>query len=671
MSQNRTYSIDRFEEEEMHEVQKIVHQNIQGTKEPGMNSVKTLIRLFERSATQFPENPAFWEKNTSQYQFLSYQQLKDRIYHLSGGLISKGLLRGDRVALLSQARSDWVAAELAVLYAGAVSVPLSVRLDPSEIVFRLEHSKTKALIVSADQYAKVRDVVAGMEFLELVVLFDDQESYDPKELFIEEVVTLGKEYLSKNTKRFQSVYNSVKEDDCALISYTSGTTADPKGIMLSHKNLVTNCEQSLGMFSVDPEFRTLLILPLDHSFAHTTGMYVFLGSGASLAAVQMGKTPAATLKNVTTNIREIRPDALLSVPTLAKNLRKNIERKISERGSVARTLFLYGLKVAYAYNKNGGDKGKGIRWLLKPVYHLFDRLLFAKIRTNFGGRLKYFVGGGALLDTDLQKFFLAIGLPMYQGYGLSEAAPVISSNTEENHRIGSSGKIVRDLDVKICDEKGNPVETGSQGEILVKGDNVMLGYYKNEEATRQVLREGWLYTGDLGYFDRDGYLYVLGRTKSLLIGDDGEKYSPEGIEEHIEEHADLVRQIMIYNNQQPYTTALLFPDTEALSKRFKRSRTNGWSEDVLTEMIRTIDAELDYHRQHQSDHGFPPRWFPSSFIVLPDGFTMENHMLNSTMKMVRRKIAEHYKEEIDFLYTRTGKKPVNDRNIETLKNLLS
>lgn len=284
--------------------------------------------------------------------------------------------------------------------------------------------------------------------------------------------------------------------------------------------------------------------------------------------------------------------------------------------------------------------------------------------------MKYFVGGGALLDIELQRFFLALGIPMYQGYGLTEASPVISSNTITHHKLGSSGKIVSDMKMKICNEDGEEVPNGEKGEIVVKGDNVMLGYYKNKTATDETLRNGWLYTGDLGYIDEDGFLYVMGRFKSLLIGDDGEKYSPEGIEEYVEENSEFIRQIMIYNNQKPYTSALLFPDAENLTKLLQRNKYSIHHKEAQEYIIQQIQKELKELYINNDQTKFPMRWLPSACLILSEGFTQENQMLNSTLKIVRGKIINHYESQIDSLYTAGGKSIVSPSNIEAIQKLL-
>jgi long-chain acyl-CoA synthetase len=390
--------------------------------------------------------------------------------------------------------------------------------------------------------------------------------------------------------------------------------------------------------------------------------------GASMASVEIGKTPMETLKNVPKNIKEIKPDFLLSVPALAKNFKKNIEKGIQEKGPVAVKLFRHALKVAYLYNGNGWNRGKGWRKLLYPEVKLFDKILFSKVREGLGGNLKFFVGGGALLDIELQRFYFAIGMPMYQGYGLSEASPVISSNNATKVKMGSSGPIAKDVAVKICDEEGNEVPVGQKGEILVQGENVMKGYWKNEEASKDTLRNDWLHTGDLGYVDADGFLYVLGRSKSLLIADDGEKFSPEGIEEAFSDNSPFIDQCMMYNNQKPYSVCLVVPNREALLK-YKSTDGKPAAPEVL---LSKIQEELNkYRTRGEFEDMFPQRWLPAAIAILEEGFNQENRLMNSSLKMVRPKITEKYEELLEFLYTPEAKNVSNQRNVSAISTLLS
>jgi len=321
------------------------------------------------------------------------------------------------------------------------------------------------------------------------------------------------------------------------------------------------------------------------------------------------------------------------------------------------------MKTAYAYNKEGWNRGRGAQRLKKPVLALYDKLLFSKIRAGYGGRLKFFVGGGALLDIELQRFFYALGIPMLQGYGLTEASPVISANTLEHHKLGSSGRVLPDMEVCIRDGEGRELPVGGRGEIVVRGENVMAGYWRNEKATGEAIRDGWLYTGDLGYFDDDGFLYVLGRVKSLLIADDGEKYSPELIEEAITEGSPYVEQLMLYNDQSPYTTALLVPARDALRAWLKEQGLSAKAPDGQEAALRLLEGEIAKFRDGGARAGmFPGRWLPSAVAVLGEGFTEQNHMLNSTLKMVRGNIVDYYRSRIDYLYTPEGRSILNEQN---------
>lgn len=493
---------------------------------------------------------------------------------------------------------------------------------------------------------------------------DPRSFYEEDEIFFGDVLQRGKDYLDKNEKCIEKRIADINENDYATITYTSGTTADPKGVILTHRNYTANVEQASALLPVPQNYCSLLILPWDHCFAHTAGIYTLMKNGASMASVQSGSSPLETLRNIPKNIKETRPTFLLSVPALAKNFRKNIERGIREKGPAVENMFNKALELAYNYNQEGWNKGKGLRKFKKPLLMFYDKILFKKIREQFGGRLKFFIGGGALLDIELQRFFYAIGIPMLQGYGLSEAAPVISSNVPAKHKLGSSGAIVEGLEVNICDEEGKPLPVGEKGEIVVKGENVMAGYWRNDMATEDTIRDGWLYTGDLGYLDKDNFLYVLGRFKSLLIGNDGEKFSPEGIEETITETSKYIDQMMLYNNQSPYTVGLVVPNKDALMRWSKEKGLSIKTEEGQKAILKKIENEINQYRSGGEFAGmFPERWLPSSVAILGEAFTERNRFLNSTMKMVRGKIEEYYRARIDYLYTADAKNICNPHNM--------
>ena len=630
----------------------------------------TIIDFLNTSVEKYASNPFLWEKTSDKFLPTTYVETKILSHKVAAGLIKLGVKYGDKVALLSEGRNAWIYGELGILHAGAINVPLSIKLEESnDLIFRLIHSETKYVLVSGGQLKKIRLIAGALPELIKIIVFDKQPSYEEKEIPLEDLMAQGEEYLLKHPDAIEKSVAKVKPDDVATISYTSGTTADPKGVMLTHRNYTANVEQALTLMSIPETFRTLIILPLDHCFAHVAGFYSFMASGASVATVQAGKTGMETLKNIPINIKEIKPNLLLSVPALAKSFKKNIETSIRAKGPVINGLFKYALNLSYSYNKEGFNKGKGFQMLKKPLLALFDKILFAKVREGFGGNLEYFIGGGALLDIDLQRFYYAIGMPMFQGYGLSEATPIISSNGLKRHKLGSSGYLVSPLELKILDSDGKELPLGQKGEIVIKGENVMAGYFKNEKASAETLKDGWLHTGDMGYMDKDDFLYVLGRFKSLLISSDGEKYSPEGIEESLVENSHFIDQVLLYNNQNPYTSALVVPNYEALKRYVHRKNPEmNWESKEAKELALTkLQREFNEYRKGGKFEGaFPERWLPAAIAVLPEPFTEQNGLVNSTMKVIRGKVEERYADRIEKLYSPSGKEIINDENIQSI-----
>ncbi|MDR1673814.1 MAG: AMP-binding protein [Bacteroidales bacterium] len=630
--------------------------------------MKTITQLFEECVARYGNNPFLWEKKTDCFEPTTYRQTWEQVQRLAAGLLQLGMKMGDKAALLSEGRNDWIIGELAILHTGAVNVPLSIKLEEhNDLIFRLQHSEAKYVIVSGGQLAKIRAVVPDLPLLLKVIVLDEQQTYRDNELPLAELYRMGDAQLAAYPDCVAKTAAQVKGSDYANISYTSGTTADPKGILLTHRNYTANVEQALSLITIPTFYRTLIILPLDHCFAHVAGFYSFMASGASVATVKTGKTPVETLKNIPLNIREVKPHVLLSVPSLAKNFRKNIESGIKAKGNFTWKMFNFALNIAYSYNKEGYNRGGVAQCWKRPLIALFDKLLFAKIRQVFGGELDFFIGGGALLDIQMQRFYYALGIPMFQGYGLSEATPVISSNVRPKHKLGSSGFLVQPMDLKICDADGKELPIGEKGEIVIRGENVMAGYWKNPKATEETVRNEWLYTGDMGYMDKDGFLYVTGRFKSLLIGSDGEKYSPEGIEEEMTTNSRYIDQIMLYNNQSPYTIALVVPNKEALNAYVKSQDADRNTVAGKEKALELLRQEIDLYKKGGIYAGkFPERWLPTAVGVLPEAFTEQNQLMNSTMKIVRGKITERYAALIQFLYTPEGKNIINDENLKAL-----
>lgn len=628
----------------------------------------TIIDFVEKYTKEFAPNIFLKEKIGDKWTETTFEQTRLEAYRIAAGLIDLGLKKGDKVALLSEGRNLWIIGELGILYAGGVNVPLSIKLEESnDLLFRIKHSDARYIMVSKSQLRKIRNILPNCPAVEKVIVLDPIDELQDREICISDIQKAGDIFLREHRDKFEERYKSIGPDDYANISYTSGTTADPKGILLTHRNYTANVEQAHSVIGITQDDVMLIILPLDHCFAHVAGFYAMMSFGASLATVPLGKTPMATLKNIPMSIREIRPTIMLSVPALARNFKKNIENGIKAKGPVVEWLYNTALKLAISYNKEYYNRGGILQLWKKPFMALFDSIIFKNVRKGLGGRMRFFVGGGAMLDIELQRYFCAIGIPMFQGYGLSEATPIICANSIGHAIFGSSGRVVKPMDIKICDSEGNEVKPGEKGEIVIRGENVMAGYWKNPEATAATVVDGWLHTGDMGYMKDPEYLWVVGRFKSLLISSDGEKYSPEGFEDALTDGSKYIEQVVLHNNQNPYTIVLIVPNKDALKEYVSGLGLNPDTKEGKVEMLKKIQAEIDEYRPSGKHAGmFPERWLPAAVAVLPEPFTEQNRMVNSTMKIVRGKVEEFYADRIEYAYTPEGKNLLNEKNIASL-----
>lgn len=631
----------------------------------------TIIDFVEKYTRQFASNVFLREKVDSVWTETTFEQTRLESYRIGAGLMALGLEKGERCALLSQGRNLWVIGELGILYAGGVNVPLSIKLEEaSDLLFRIQHSDARYIFTSEQQLPKIRKILPECPNVEKVIVFDPITDLQEKEMLISELQTMGDAYLKEHADAFKARYESVGPDDYANISYTSGTTADPKGILLTHRNYTANVEQAHSVIGIDEGDVMLIILPLDHCFAHVAGFYTMMSYGGSIATVPVGKNALASLKNIPMSIAEVRPHVMLSVPALARNFKKNIETTIKKKGPKVEALYNFALRLAISYNKEYWNAGGFCQLWKKPLIALFDKLIFKAVRQGMGGRMKFFVGGGALLDIELQRYYNAIGIPMFQGYGLSEATPIICANAPGHAIFGSSGRIVSPLELKICDSEGNEVPDGQRGEIVIKGENVMAGYWKNPVSTANTVIDGWLHTGDMGYVLREkhpGFLWVVGRFKSLLIDAAGEKYSPEGFEDGLTDGSKYVDNVILHNNQNPYTMALIVPNKDALREYAQQKGLDPLSEEGRKAQLMKIQEEIDSYKKGGKNFGvFPEAWLPNAVAVLPEAFTEQNHLINSTMKVVRGKVEERFADRIDYAYTDEGKQLFNPKNMEAL-----
>lgn len=631
----------------------------------------TIIDFVEKYTAEYGDETFLREKVDGVWTETSFNRTREEARILAAGFMSMGLKKGEKVALISEGRNQWIFSELGILYAGAVNVPLSFKLESDvDLTFRINHSDARFVIASRTQIDKIRRVIGQCPAVEKVIVMDPIELAEG-EIYIGDVRAAGELYFKDHAAELEERMHSVTPDDYANISYTSGTTADPKGILLTHRNYTANVDQALSVITIDRGDVMLIILPLDHCFAHVAGFYVMMKRGGSIATVPCGKSTVSLLKNIPAAITEVRPHVLLSVPTLSRNFRKSFDGAIKKKGAFVEKLYNFGVKNAEIYNREYYNAGRPWwkLWWRKPINAVIDRLVFSKVREGFGGRLKFFVGGGALLDIELQRYFCAIGMPVFQGYGLSEATPVICSNSTGHARFGSSGRTVKPMDIKICDEEGRELPYGETGEIVIRGENVMAGYWKNPEATAKTIVDGWLHTGDRGYLCKEDpeYLYVTGRFKSLLIAADGEKYSPEGYEDSLADGSKFIETSMLYNNQSPCTVVLVIPNKAALAEEVRKSGLDPETLEGRKAQLAILKDEVDAYRPGGKRAGmFPERWLPASIIVGETPFTEQNGMLNTTMKMVRGKVEKFYADRIEYAMTAEGKNIMNEKNINSL-----
>jgi long-chain acyl-CoA synthetase len=644
---------------------------------------RTVLHMLHEGARRFAEVPYLGRKTDGGWTTRSFSEVEADSAAFAAALIGRRFARAQALAILAEGSPNWVIGELGLLRAGCVSVPLSIQLLPEEVLFRLEHSRARALLCSLAQLEKLTPLAGRLRRRRVLVIVLDEEPgtaaaagalfarlrlrAGKDAVLFADLLAEGRGSFPRMLVRVQKAEAKVGEDDVVTISYTSGTTGNPKGIMLTHRNYAVNCSDAVQMFEVPQGYRTLVILPCDHSFAHTVAIYAALLRGVTLYFADSRGGGLAMVRNIPANLLETNPVFLLTVPALSGNFMKKIQRAIHEKGRAIDGLFQAGLRAGKRLHGDGFRRPplltRAAAW---PVYRLADALVFRRVRRTFGSGIRFFVGGGALLDVGQQEFFKALGLPVYQGYGLTEAAPVISSNTPKAHKLGSSGRLAPSVRCRIVTDEGREAGVGEKGEIVVQGENVMKGYFRNPRATREALRGGWLYTGDLGYLDADGFLHVIGREKALLIAEDGEKYSPEEIEEAIVNCSPFVSQIMLFNDHCRYTTALVVLDAEKTRETVAATPALARA-DGLIEAVRQSLADFQSREAYRDR--FPPRWLPATFQVLPEPFSLQNRMLNSTLKIVRHRICEAYAEELTYMYGPEGGVPANPRNRDTVRRL--
>jgi long-chain acyl-CoA synthetase len=639
---------------------------------------RTIIALLDEAARKWGAAPYALRRTDAGYVPVSFAEARERAREIGAWLLSRGFRKGDAFAVLGEGSPEWIIGELGLLSAGCVSVPLSIRLVEDEIPFRLNHSEARGILTTRNQLKKVLASFAAAENRELTVLYLDDDpdaaraaaaehGVAPERVVgFDEARAAGRARMSELSAELDRIAAATEEDDTVTISYTSGTTGNPKGIMLTNLNYWTNIQDGVKAIPLPAGWRSLIILPVDHSFAHTAGLYTSLVCGFSLYFVDSRGGGIGTLRSIPINLLESRSHFLFTVPTLSGNFMKKIIAGVEEKGGIIEKIFTAGIAAGIAFNGNGWNKPPlGVRLRSFLPYALARLIVFPAVRRAvFGPDIRFCVGGGAILDVKQQEFFAALGVPVFQGYGLTEAAPVISANSPRKHKFGTSGPVMESVECRFVKTDGSPAAPGETGELVIRGGNVMKGYFKNPEATTKALRDGWLYTGDLAWYDPDGFLVVVGREKALLIAEDGEKYSPEEIEEAVVFSTGVVDQIMAYCDNRKYTAALVTLDTGKV-ERMVKSRGIASAADLLA----LLSEEMNRYRTDPKAKKVQSSWAPSVFQIVTAGFGDRDGTMNSTGKIVRHRITEVHHDLLEYSYTKEGSRTDNPRNVEALRTL--
>jgi long-chain acyl-CoA synthetase len=595
-----------------------------------MPDPRTLPELFHQAVTRYHCRPIMMYKAGGEYVSIPAPEFREEVDLAAHGLIDLGVAPGTRVALLSENRPGWAFADLAILSAGAWSVPIYTSLTPDEIQFILEDSGAVACFVSNQaQLDKILAIRDRCPALECIVTLDPIETEEPGVHKARSLVERGREAREKRPDALDERLSALDPEDTASILYTSGTTGRPKGVMLSHRNFVSNVIDALKSLAIRAEDVHLSFLPLSHSFERTAGYYIMIHAGVTIAY-------AESVDRVIDNMGEIRPTVMTSVPRLYEKMYAGLLQKASESGGLKKRIVFWARRVGIEYAEkevSGGGAGPALR--LK--HRLADRLVYAKLRERMGGRIRFFVSGGAPLAPVIAKFFYAAGLPILEGYGLTETSPVIAVNTFDRLRFGTVGPPIDNVEVRI----------EADGEIMVRGPNIMQGYYNLPEKTAAVMTEdGWFRTGDIGLLE-EGFLKITDRKRDLIKTSGGKFIAPQPLENELKT-SRYVSQAVVVGNRRKYASVLIVPNFDNL-RAFAREKGLDPSDvdalfqaEPVQDLYEEVLAELNRGRASYETL--------KKYRLIPQEFTIEAGELTPTLKVKRRVIEEKYADLIDTMY---------------------
>ena len=589
----------------------------------------SIVSLFHHQVKLFQDKPYLWKKIDGKYISLSWKQVREQVDSIAKGLINLGILKGDRVVILSENRPEWQIADLAIMSIGAISVPAYTTSTTSDYSHIINHSEARCIIIASHSLAlkALPAVVKSSKCKNVIKIDNDKNNYN-EPVNITSWNTLIKENNDDKLIDFEEEAKTQQRKDTACIIYTSGTGGNPKGVMLSHGAMLTNCtgakELLKNLIKDLKEIRFLSWLPLSHSYEHTLQFFK-MGISAQIFY-------AESIDTLLVNMGEVKPHFMTAVPRFYDSLHTRISQGLKKQGKISQLLFATTLKLGKKNYFN--EKMNGLE---KITNKLLDKIVRRKVNKRFGGNLKALVSGGSALNFEVGLYLTALGLPLLQGYGQTETAPVVSANPPEKVKLDTVGIVFKGTEVKIADD----------GEILVRGENVMNGYWNDPHSTNATIIDGWVHTGDIGEFDEDNYLKITDRKKDIIVNSGGDNISPSRIEAKLD-IAPEIAQSMLYGDYKNYLVAIIVPNKE---EALIWAKENNKSEDlsILIEdedFIKIIKQVTERINKNLSviEH-------VRKFILIDHEFTIENGMMTPSMKVRRFKVKEKYEESLENLYS--------------------
>lgn len=589
--------------------------------------VETISQLFLNTVKSYPKDDLMLFKREKQYVPISTEEFASKVRYFTLGLKDLGYNPGDKLVLLSENRPEWTMVDLSALCLGGVTVPIYTSLVPDQIKYIIDDSDAKVVIYSGQELGQKVETIKNE--LTKVAHYITFESEVPEGvLTYDQVLERGKKIDQENPELFEKTALEVKPDDIASIIYTSGTTGIPKGVVLSHSNFVSNIKTTASIIEFSDKDTVLSFLPLSHVLERMV-TFTYLYKGCSIGY-------AESLDTVAENMLELKPHIMVSVPRVFEKIYSKVIDNVLSSSSLKRKIFFWATKVGKEYGRKK-ILGQSIPGFLQFKRNLAHKLVFSKILEKTGGRVRFFVSGGAPLSKDIAEFFYAVGLVVLEGYGLTETSPVIAVNTFENLRFGTVGKIIPGVEVKIAED----------GEILSKGPNIMKGYYKKEDETREVFEGGWFHTGDIGYLDEDGFLVITDRKKDLIVTAGGKNIAPQLIENLLKINAHISSAVVL-GDKRKFISALIVPNFEKLEEyaKFNNIPYENLEDLVKNEkIIKFMEAEVN-----RATPGLSSYEEVKKIALLDREFEIEKGEITPTMKVKRNIIEEKYKALIDSLY---------------------